>query len=139
MLAEACGLAGRLDEGLEAVTTAQMLADGTGGETYWQPEILRVKGELHWQRTPHATQDAEGCLHQSLEAARRQQARSLELRAAVSLGQLWYAQGKTPAARELVATVYGTFTEGFQTYDLRTARALLEQWQQPGSQKPWGS
>ena len=126
LLAEACARADRLEEGLQALAEAQEFADATG-EAFWLPEIHRLKGELLLQHDPTAAQDAEACLHQALEVARRQQARSLELRAAMSLARLWRQQGKTQAAHELVAAVYGGFTEGFQTPDLQTARALLQQ------------
>ena len=65
-------------------------------------------------------------MHQALDIARHQQAKSLELRAAVSLSRLWQRQGKRDAARELLAPIYGWFTEGFDTADLQEARALLE-------------
>jgi predicted ATPase len=128
-LGEACGGAGRPQEGLEALAEAQDLANATGGESYWQPELHRLRGELLFQHDPTAVAAAEACFHQALAVARRQQARSLELRAALSLGRLWDRQGKTPAARELLAPIYGAFTEGFQTHDLQTARTLLDQWQ----------
>ena len=69
---------------------------------------------------------AEECFQQSLAVARHQQAKSLELRAALSLSRLWQQQGKRAEARELLAPVYGWFTEGFDTADLQEARALLE-------------
>jgi predicted ATPase len=69
----------------------------------------------------------EACFHQALEVARRQQAKSLELRAAMGLSRLWQQQGKRKQAHELLAPVYGWFTEGFDTADLREATALLEQ------------
>jgi predicted ATPase len=129
LLAEACARAGRPEEGLPALAEAQDLANPTG-ESCWQPEIHRLKGELLLQHDPTAVQEAEASFHLALEVARQQQARSLELRAAMSLGRLWDEQGQTQAAVEMVAKVYGTFTEGFQTHDLQMARALLEQWQE---------
>jgi predicted ATPase len=128
LLAEACASTGRPEEGLPALAEAQDLAHATG-ESYWQAEIHRLQGELLWQHDPTAAENAEACLQQALAVARRQQARSLELRAAMSLARLWHQQGKTQAARELLAPVYGSFTEGFQTHDLQAARGLLEQWQ----------
>ena len=68
---------------------------------------------------------AEACFRQALDVARRQQAKSLELRAAMSLARLWQRQGRRDEARQLLAEVYGWFTEGFDTADLREARALL--------------
>jgi predicted ATPase len=70
--------------------------------------------------------EAEACFHQALAVARHQQAKSLELRAAMSLARLWQRQGKRAAARELLVPIYGWFTEGFDTADLQEARALLE-------------
>jgi predicted ATPase len=70
--------------------------------------------------------EAEACFQQALAVARRQQAKSLELRAAMSLSRLWQRQGKRVEARELLAEIYGWFTEGFDTADLQEARALLE-------------
>jgi predicted ATPase len=72
--------------------------------------------------------EAERCFHQALDIARRQQAKSLELRAATSLSRLWLQQGKRYGARELLAPVYGWFTEGFDTADLQEAKALLDDW-----------
>jgi len=72
--------------------------------------------------------EAEACFHQALAIARQQQAKSLELRAAMSLGLLWQRQGKTEPARQLLTGVYSWFTEGFDTVDLKEAKALLEQW-----------
>ena len=71
--------------------------------------------------------EAEGCLHQALAVARRQQAKSLELRTAMSLSRLWQQQGKRAEARQLLAEIYGWFTEGFDTVDLQDAKALLEE------------
>ena len=71
-------------------------------------------------------QQAEGCLQQALAIAGRQQAKSLELRAAVSLSRLWQQQGKQAEARALLAPIYGWFTEGFETADLQEAKALLD-------------
>ena len=70
--------------------------------------------------------EAEGCLHQALTVARRQQAKTLELRAAMSLSRLWQQQGKRAEAHQLLAEIYGWFTEGFDTVDLQDAKALLE-------------
>ena len=86
----------------------------------------RLKGELLLQRTS-LTEEVEACFQQALDIARRQQAKSLELRAAMSLARLWQRQGKRAAARELLAPIYGWFTEGFDTADLQEARALLEE------------
>jgi predicted ATPase len=74
---------------------------------------------------PHAA-EAEACFQQALDIARRQQAKSLELRAAMSLARLWQRQGKRAAAHALLAPIYGWFTEGFDTADLQEAKALLD-------------
>ena len=85
------------------------------------------EGELLLRQTvPHAPQ-AEACFQQALAVARRQQAKSWELRAAMSLARLWQEQGKRAAAHELLAPIYGWFTEGFDTADLQEARALLDE------------
>ena len=76
---------------------------------------------------PHAEAEAEACFLKAIEIARRQQAKSLELRAVMSLSRLWQQQGKKEAARKMLAEIYGWFTEGFDTKDLQEARALLEE------------
>ena len=97
------------------------------GQGDWLAEAYRLQGEfLLRQAVPDASQ-AEACFQHALTIARRQQAKSWELRAAMSLGCLWQQQGKRAAARELLAPVYGWFTEGFDTADLQEAAALLEE------------
>ena len=89
-------------------------------------EVYRLQGELLLRRaSPNAAQ-AEACFQQALAIARRQQAKSWKLRAAVSLSRLWQQQGKPDAARQLLAPLYSWFTEGFDTADLQEAKALLE-------------
>jgi predicted ATPase len=78
-------------------------------------------------RSAEPQAEAEACFRQALDVARHQHAKSLELRATVSLSRLWQRQGKRNAARELLAEVYGWFTEGFDTADLREAKALLDE------------
>jgi adenylate cyclase len=87
-----------------------------------------VQGELRAQQGYASTPQAEACFSKALEVARGQQARSLELRAAMSLGRLWQRQGKRAEARQLLSEVYSGFTEGFDTADLQEARALLKVW-----------
>jgi predicted ATPase len=90
-------------------------------------EVYRLQGELLLcQAVPNAVQ-AEVCFQQALVIARRQQAKSWELRAAVCLSRLWQRQGRRVAARQLMAEVYDWFTEGFDTVELQEARALLEE------------
>jgi predicted ATPase len=76
--------------------------------------------------TPHIQTEAEACFHKAIEIARQQEAKSLELRAVMSLSRLWQQQGKSVEARTLLAETYGWFTEGFDTKDLREAKALLD-------------
>jgi predicted ATPase len=90
-------------------------------------EVYRIQGALLLrQATPDAAQ-AETCFQQALDVARRQQAKSWELRAAMSLSRLWQQQGKRAEARVLLAPIYGWFTEGFDTADLQEAKALLKE------------
>ena len=99
-------------------------ADGTG--EHWRlAELHRLKGQL-LLHSGGGDFEAEQCFHQALAIAGRQQAKSLELRAAVSLARLWQRQGKRAAARELLAPIHGWFTEGFDTADLQEGAALLE-------------
>ena len=96
-------------------------------ERFYEAEIYRLKGELLLGRsTPDASPRPETCFQQALAVARRQQAKSLELRAAMSLARLWQRQGKRAEARELLAPIYNWFTEGFDTADLQEAKALLD-------------
>jgi predicted ATPase len=124
LLAEAYGNAGQADDGLQVLAEALMLVDKTG-ERLWEAELHRLQGELLLRQAIPDTTQAEPCFQQALTIARRQQAKSLELRAAMSLAQLWHQQGKQAEARALLAEVYGWFTEGFDTADLQEARALL--------------
>jgi predicted ATPase len=93
---------------------------------YYEAELDRLKGELLLVLSHERRGEAETCFRQALEVARRQQAKSLELRAAMSLSRLWRRQDKREEARQLLAEVYGRFTEGFDTADLQEAKALLE-------------
>ena len=97
-----------------------------GGATCW-PRRTGSEGELWWRQIPPDTAQADACFQQALAIARQQQARSWELRAALSLSRLWQQQGKDAAARDLLAPIYGWFTEGFETVDLQEAQVLLEQ------------
>ena len=126
LLAEACSKAGKPGEGLEALGEAQSFADSTG-ESYWAPELNRLKGELLLQHDPASIDDAGNRFKWALDQAREQGAKSLELRAATSLARLWQQQGKSAEAGELLAAVLGWFTEGHDTHDRQQARALLEQ------------
>jgi predicted ATPase len=90
------------------------------------PEVHRLKGEL-LQHDHGAAEEAASCFRQAIDAARGQQSKPLELRAATSLARLWRDQGKIAEARDLLAPVYGWFTEGFETSDLKGAEALLDE------------
>jgi predicted ATPase len=125
ILAEAYGRSGDLDAGLATLAEARVIADQTG-EGFWVPELYRLQGEFLLARSTDQATQAETWLHQALEVARHQQAKSWELRAAMSLARLWQQQGKQAAAYELLAPIYGWFTEGFDTPDLQEARALLD-------------
>jgi len=95
-------------------------------ERWWEAEVCRLRGVLFLQQPGIPQAEAEAWLQRALAVARRQEAKSLELRAAMSLARLWQEQGKCTAARELLAPIYGWFTEGFDTTDLQEARALLQ-------------
>ena len=124
LCAEAAGHSGQVEEGLRLVAEA-ITALGTSGRGDMLAEAYRVQGELLWRHAAPDTAQAEACFQQALAVARHQQAKSWELRAALSLSRLWQRQGKRTEARALLAPVYGWFTEGFDTADLREAKALL--------------
>ena len=116
---------GECDAGIAAAADAMQVLE-TDREVFWQAEILRLRGELLLLGTDHPSA-ADGSFGHALDIARRQSAKSLELRAAMSLARLWRDQGKVRQARELLAPVYGWFTEGFDTRDLKDAKRLLEE------------
>jgi predicted ATPase len=125
LLAEAYRNTGQGAAGLTLIADALAQA-ATAGEGWWQAELYRLKGELLMQAGgTHMVPEAEECMRLALTVARRQQARSLELRAAMSLAHLWQQQGQRTEAYELLAPIYGWFTEGFDTADLQEAKALL--------------
>jgi predicted ATPase len=126
LLAEASGQVGQAGEGLPLLAEALALVH-KNGERWWEAELHRLKGELLLILSPENQVDAEACFRQALDIARRQQAKSLELRAAMSLSRLWQRQGKRDEAHQLLAEIYGWFTEGFDTADLQEAKALLEE------------
>ena len=96
------------------------------GERFYQAEMLRIKGETIFRQTPNRMDEAESCFSQALQVASKQKAKTLELRAAMSLGRLWQNQGRMAEAQKVLAEVYNRFTEGFDAPDLKEARALLE-------------
>jgi predicted ATPase len=124
LLAEAYGQSGQAEEGLRLLAEALAVMDDTGGHD--EAELYRMKGELLLHLAVPDALQAEACSQQALAVARRQQAKSWELRTAMSLSRLWQQQGKREAARALLAPIYDWFTEGFDTPDLQEAKALLE-------------
>jgi predicted ATPase len=129
LMAEVHETLGRPADGLAAVAEALAAAERSG-QYYWEAELYRLKGALALRdeaRGAAAAEDAEACFLRALEIARRQRAKSMELRAATSLGRLWAAQGKAKEAHALLSDVHGWFTEGLDTPDLVEAGALLDQ------------
>ena len=143
LLAEAHGKVGQAEEGLTALVEALARVEKSG-ERFYEAELYRLKGTLTLQkfqvssskfqvqgspasevRSPES--EAEECFLRAIAIARKQQAKSLELRAVMNLARLWRQQGKTEEARQMLAEIYGWFTEGFDTADLKDAKALLEE------------
>jgi len=124
LLAESYGKTGRTSEGLNVVRDAMAITQKTQSRHY-DAELHRIKGELLLGQSDQ--QQAEICFQQAIGVARSQSAKSLELRAAMSLSRLWQKQGKKDDARTLLAEIYGWFTEGFDTADLKQAKVLLEE------------
>ena len=127
LLAEAAGHVGQVEEGLRLLAEALAAFEITGrGDML--AEAYRLQGELLLRQAfPDAAQ-AEASFQRALAIACCQQAKSWELRATMSLSRLWQQQGKRHKARELLAPIYGWFTEGFDTADLREAKSLLDEW-----------
>ena len=146
LLAEAYGKTGQMDEGLAAVGEALDFVDRTG-ERFYEAELYRLKGDLLLSQevknqeskiksqksedlNPHSPildpqGEAEACFLKAIEVSRKQQAKSLELRATMSLARLWQQKGKAAEAHQMLSEVYDWFTEGFDTKDLQEAKALL--------------
>jgi predicted ATPase/DNA-binding SARP family transcriptional activator/predicted negative regulator of RcsB-dependent stress response len=124
LLAQAYGRVGQIQEALARIDKAQGLVARRGGH-FWEAELHRLQGELLLAQGADAAR-AEACFRRALDVARRQRARSWELRAATSLARLWQRQGQTKEARALLQEVYGWFSEGLNTADLVKARALLD-------------
>jgi predicted ATPase len=141
-LAEVCLKVGRTEEGLSALAEAVDFMN-SHEERWLEAELYRLKGELTLEQSkvqgpkskvadphplvPDLQTEAEACFQKAIGIACKQQAKSLELRATMSLARLWQQQGKTAEARELLAPVYHWFTEGFDTKDLQEAKALIEE------------
>jgi class 3 adenylate cyclase/predicted ATPase len=124
MLADVTAHLGHPEEGIQALAEAHTLMEQQE-ERYWEAEVARLRGVLLLRQLGTPQAEAETWLRQALDIARRQEAKSLELRAAMSLSRLWQQQGKRADARALLAPIYGWFTEGFDTADLQDAKALL--------------
>jgi class 3 adenylate cyclase/predicted ATPase len=125
VLADVAAHLGHTPDGLQALAEAYTLVEKQE-ERYWEAEVCRLRGVLLLRQTGIPQAEAETWLQRALDVARHQQAKSLELRAAMSLARLWQQQGKRAEAHELLASIYGWFTEGFDTADLQEAKALLE-------------
>jgi predicted ATPase len=142
LLAETYGKVGQAEEGLAVLAEALAMVNKTG-ECWWEAERYRLKGTLTLQKfqvpgskfqvqeSPRSEvrgpeSEAEECFLKAIEIARKQQAKSLELRAVMSLARLWQQQGKTQEAHEMLFEIYSWFTEGFDTKDLQEAKALLD-------------
>ena len=126
LLAEGCMRARRYAEAHEHLSQALALGSQTG-EHWWEVKVHHVRGQLLLHENRSNRVSAAECFEEAARVARAQGAKALELRAAISLAQLWRDQGKVREARDLLAPVYGWFTEGFGTADLRDAKALLDE------------
>jgi len=140
LLAEVHWKGGWAEEGLTLLAESQATIADTG-ERYYEAEVYRLKGELTLEKfkaspelsrrvqgsESNGEEEAEACFHKAIATAQKQQAKSWELRAAMSLARLWQQQGKNAESHELLAPVYNWFTEGFDTADLKDARALLDE------------
>jgi predicted ATPase len=121
LLADAYARIGAADQALTALAEALIITEQTH-EGYMEAELHRLKGEL--VRDP---EEAEACFQQAIDIARRQKAKSFELRAVMSLSRVYRKVGRQNEARQMLAEIYGWFTEGFDTGDLKDAAALLEE------------
>jgi predicted ATPase len=125
-LAAAYWKAGQAKKGLTVLAEALDAAKKTGARL-WEAELYRLRGELLLAQTSENQGVAESCFKRALEFTQRQQTKSWELRAAISLSRLWQLQGKKEEARDLLSGTYSWFTEGFDTADLKDAKALLDE------------
>ena len=126
LMAEYYGKARQVDEGLDFINAALTKTIQTDCR-YYEAELHRAKGDLLLCQSMPDEQQAEACLQTALNIARGQNAKSLELRAATSMSRLWRRQGKMAEAQQLLAEIYGWFTEGFDTGDLKQAKILLDE------------
>ncbi len=126
LLAEGYGALNRVHEGLDTLKEGLELVERMGSY-FWKAEMYRLQGELRLQQAAPDVGQAETCFHQALDLSCGQHAKSLELRAATSLARLWRHQGKCQEAYDILAPVYGWFTEGLDTPDLIDAKTLLHE------------
>jgi predicted ATPase len=124
VLADVYAHLGHTADGIQALAEAHTLVEQQEGR-WWEAEIYRLRGVLLLRQTGTSQVEAETWLQRALNVARHQEAKSLELRAAMSLSHLWQQQGKRQEAYDLLAPIYHWFTEGFDTADLQDARTLL--------------
>jgi predicted ATPase len=124
LMAEACCITGRIEQGLHVVAEALEISERTG-IVYYEAELHRLEGELRLHSEPADAPMVEMCFRRAMDIARKQQAKSWELRAATSYARLMREQGRVREARDLLAPIYGWFTEGFDTLDLVEAKTLL--------------
>ena len=125
LLAEVYGRMGQVDKGLVVLAEALTLVDTTG-ERWYEAELYRLKGALWLSQSADKSAEAETYFQHAMTIAQSQDAKAWELRTATSLARLWQHQGKRQQAHDLLAPVYGWFTEGFDTPDLQEAKALLD-------------
>jgi predicted ATPase len=126
LLADACTKTGRLDEGLDALNDASAAAE-QNEEHNWDAEIHRLRGELLLKQRDSNAGEASRCFRCAIEVAQKQSAKSWELRATTSLARLLGSQGRREEASAMLAAIYNWFTEGFDTADLKDAKALLDE------------
>ena len=126
LLAEVYGRVGQPDKGFDVLSQAFEMAE-KNGERLYEPELYRLKGELLLQTKEENISKAESCFHQAIDIASQQSAKSLELRAIMSLSRLLIRMGRKEEAKKILAGIYEWFTEGFETRDLRDAKELLEE------------
>jgi predicted ATPase len=124
MLGEALALAGRPEEGIAAIDEGLSISVAFG-QAFADPELHRLRGDLLQRMPSPDLAEVEARYQEALSVARRHGTRGFELRAATSLARLWAQQGRQPEARELLAPIYGWFTEGFDTPGVKEAKAML--------------
>src|SRR5271163_3485573 len=124
-LALAYGKVGRSEEGLRLIAEALASVHETGEP--FRPELDRIRGELRLLQEPSNSAEAESCFRSAIELAQRHETKSFELRATLSLAPLLAKEGQRGEARAMLAQIYNLFTEGFDTADLKEAKALLDE------------